>query len=136
MHTKTSVVRHIELGGLEYTLSACIGTNDYYVDVVAWAVTGEVYEEMEVEFDPPKRIYERKGATSSLDTTYDLGEAQRVFEGFIKWDGCSDLTIYPDEDGNNHFCGAQSARSLGLVISAAYDLAKELMGSNCDSSME
>lgn len=51
--------------------------------------------------------YERKGATSGMDTTSNLDEAQPLLAGLIKWDGCSHVN-FGDEEGYVHLCGGRS----------------------------
>lgn len=51
--------------------------------------------------------YEKKGAKSSDDTTEDMEEAQTLFRGLIKWDGCSHV-YFGDEEGYIHLCGFDS----------------------------
>lgn len=102
--------------------------NEFVVNIEAFRVVGEVHSEGGVEFDPPRKEYERKGATNSMDTTPNLDEAQRVIEGSIKWDGCSNLNFFPDEKGYVHFCGKNGAVVMGNLLAAMYDEAKELMG--------
>lgn len=103
--------------------------DNYHVDIEAFAVTGEVYSEKGLEYDPPMKSFARKGARSSMDTTYELDEAQRVIDGYVKWDGCSDLDFFPDRNGNDHFCGKNNAMGLGLLIGEIYEFARELLGS-------
>jgi hypothetical protein len=65
-------------------------------------------------------------------TTYSLDEAQRVVEGYIKWDGCSDITFYPDQGGNVHFCGEKSAKVIGELLRVTYQIAEGFLGDKVD----
>jgi hypothetical protein len=130
---KTVEIIETEINHIMYVLKFKINPEHLYsVEVEAYTVTGEVLRENFVDYDPPKKTYERVGATSSNDTTYSLEDAKRTFEGWIKWDGCSDIQFFPDEMGNNHFCGKASAVNLGLLVSEAYDHAATFMGDKVD----
>ena len=105
--------------------------NEVITKVQCFAVTH--FEEIHFADDPKGKtvegpFFERRGATASNDTTNLLDEAQRVFEGTIKWDGCSDIRFYPDEGGYSHYCGRPGACDLGFLMDNAYSLAKEVMG--------
>lgn len=47
--------------------------------------------------------FRKKGSDSMGDWTENIAEAQPDIEGWIKWDGCSDITFR-----DSHFCGAHS----------------------------
>lgn len=94
--------------------------NEVVVDVEVFRATGEDEGE--------HLLFQRKNAENGMDVTGSLDEAERVLEGDVKWDGCSNLNFFPDCGGNEHFCGKNSAIELGLVLSALYDDARELMG--------
>lgn len=122
-------IKEITINNALYFLVAKdLDPENYHVNLTAIACVGETISEKGVDYDPPKKNFARRGAIHSLDTTYELDDAQRVFSGSIKWDGCSDIDFFPDEEGNNHFCGKQSAIDLGLLLGEAYGFAKEIMG--------
>ena len=73
--------------------------------------------------------YVKVGSNGNGTTTINLEEAQRVLEGYIKWDGCSDFDFYPDHGGNEHFCGKRHAVGLGKLLEFIYDEARIIMGS-------
>lgn len=54
---------------------------------------------------------------------YDLDKAERVIKGSIKWDGCSNWNMMPD-DTLLHFCGKEGAIGLGTLLGRLYDIAK------------
>lgn len=92
---------------------------DCHVDVEVFAIAAEDEDE--------KPLFERRGATNSMDVTEDIENAQRVFNGMIKWDGCSHLNFFPDEEGYVHYCGKSSAVQLGELVGFVYDKAREEM---------
>jgi len=120
-------IKTVKINNTIYYLKAFL-KNEVVVQVDAFQCTGECYQERDVVYDPPRPTFIKIRTTNSLDTTYFLEDAQRVFEGDIKWDGCSSLNFFPDEGGNEHFCGKNSAVALGSLIGEAYQFAKELMG--------
>lgn len=105
-----------------------IKAENYHVNLEIFRSVGECYSEEGVDYDPPRKCFPRKGETNSLNTTYDLADAQRVLQGYIKWDGCSDIDFFPDHGGNEHFCGKPGAVGLGALIDHAYEFAREIMG--------
>lgn len=124
--------KEIMIGNTTYFLKANYKSEDCYVDIETFICVGECYQEKDEIYDPPKKQFPKKGATSSNDTTYNLEDAQRVFSGYIKWDGCSDVDFYPDHRGNEHFCGIKAALALGSLLEASYEFARELMGDKVD----
>lgn len=84
---------------------------------------GEVHSEKDTKFNPPRPIFERRGATSGMDTVYNPDEAQRVISGSIKWDGCSNITLFEDEQGFVHFCGKDGAAMYGKLLEEIYNIA-------------
>lgn len=72
--------------------------------------------------------YVKVGSNGNAATTTNLEEAQRVLEGYVKWDGCSDFDFYPDHGGNEHFCGKKHAVGLGKLLDFIYDEARTMMG--------
>jgi hypothetical protein len=70
------------------------------------------------------RIYNRDGYESSPDPVEHRSLAQALLSGFVKWDGCVDITI---DDEPLHFCGRSNVEEFAQVLTAIYDLAKELI---------
>lgn len=93
--------------------------DDCHVDVEVFAIAAEDEDE--------KPLFEKKGSTCSMDVTEDINDAQRVIEGMVKWDGCSHLNFFPDEEGYVHYCGRTSAVQLGELIGLVYDEARKGM---------
>lgn len=48
-----------------------------------------------------------------------------IFEGFIKWDGCSDFTF-----NNAHFCSPEQAADLGTLMNCCYHQAHDIINGN------
>jgi hypothetical protein len=80
----------------------------------------EAFEVVSVEMSPNEgaKSYARKGATTGEDTTYDVDDAEPTICGFVKWDGCSEMTL-----GRRHFCGAKDVESFAKAIVALHRLA-------------
>lgn len=98
------------------------------VDFFVAEVTGR-----EVDGNVP--MYERKGASSSMDTTSNPREAARYFEGCVKWDGCSHVN-FGDENAYLHLCGVESFRKLASIMAAVYARCGELMRARGVSVLE
>ena len=131
----SKTLKEIKINHSTYIIQAELDNEDLYVNFKVFAVVGECYSEMGVEYDPPKKEFIRRGSTSSMDTTFDLEEARRMLSGTVKFDGCSDLIFFPDESGYEHFCGRKSASNIGQVIDAVYSLAVVMLGSNADGDL-
>lgn len=77
------------------------------------------------EFRP---AYMQKGASGfPCDNSESFETAERYFEGFVKWDGCSHIEFGDDEDRYLHLCGRESFDKLGLIIAAVFERCGELM---------
>lgn len=59
------------------------------------------------------------------ELTTEIDKAEPVIEGFIKSNGCADVDIGHGEGYRNHFCGRESAREIGRMLDAIYDVASE-----------
>lgn len=117
----------------QYTYRLSPGTDGYYVEFEVFHSTGETVWEKGVSIDPPRRNYERKDSRSSNDQTDNIDEAQRMLEGSVKWDGCSNIQFFPDDGAYTHFCGKNGAMEIGQVLATVYDLARVMMGDTvCD----
>ena len=53
------------------------------------------------------------------------------FEGYIKWDGCSNWNI-PPGNFQLHFCGLKPTRDFGTLFERMYFLAAELLPKHKD----
>jgi len=95
----------------------------------------EVFKSWVSMYEDGSKQYPIRGAVSGMDTTDDLEQAQRMFTGTIKWDGCSDLNFFPDEDGYEHFCGRKGAIALGELINQAYEIAWGMMPNSNDREL-
>lgn len=107
---------------------ATFQNNTYSVDFDCYEITGQGQD---TNGDFNVNIYERKGATSSEDETKNINEAQTLFRGSVKWDGCSHVT-FGDEEGYIHLCGKYNWLSLQEALSRVYKKAGEIMGDIAD----
>ncbi len=69
-------------------------------------------------------LYERAGALSSGEDTEDIAEAEIVFSGFVKWDGCSHWQ-WNTEHCMWHGCGLESIQHMGEAMRRVFILASE-----------
>lgn len=81
--------------------------------------------------DPTRLEYERKGASSGMDTVESMDEAQPLADGFVKWDGCTQFNVAPvhvdsRRDLENLFHGISEARRLcAAAMPDTYDRSGE-----------
>lgn len=113
MDEKTIKVEDI-LGESGFTLRWAI--LPHWVDVVAFEKIGTECS------DPPKTLYQRKGATISPDTVYHIDEAEPYLEGYVKWDGCTELN-----QGQPHWCGLSGYKKHCDLLQYIYIRSQQLM---------
>lgn len=89
---------------------------DTYVDCEVFEVVGGIGD---------VRIYERKGAICSDDTTPNIEEAQTYLTVSIKWDSCSHFDF--GKEGYIHFCGVSAYKNHCKLLEFLYKRAFELM---------
>ncbi len=87
---------------------------EYHVRFIVYGIGGYLQPTNE-------RSYRRETGSG---WTESLAEAHADFSGTIKWDGCSDWNMMPDEV-NLHFCSKEGATDLGILLGRLYDIAKE-----------
>ena len=95
--------------------------SEYLVDYKIYDVIG--YDTADNEF-----VYERAGATDSMDTTKDLAEAQIFIQGHIKWDGCSNWSFDVQDECMLHCCDRHDLERIGLILATCWDWTAELCG--------
>ena len=107
--------------------------DDCHVTLEVFQIRHEVTCEKGVVLDPPRKEFQLRGKSGIDEITTELNEASRVLEGSIKWDGCSNLDFYPDEEPMYHFCGKGDLTRYTDMLAKVYDLAREAMGDKvCD----
>lgn len=94
-----------------------INGGEYSAEIIAIEITARDVNTDEIFFS-------RKGSTSSLDTTSSMAEANRAAVAFVKWDGCTEIDFYPDEDGGSHYCGAPALEKFCSMVKELRELAK------------
>ena len=109
------VTRHFEVDGtFGFTIEAIVREH--------W-MTVEVFEIASVSLDDDKPYYERKGATMGGDFVETTGHATKYFEGFVKWDGCIEITV-PE---TIHTCSKDQFLAMGKVMECVWDMGLELI---------
>lgn len=96
--------------------------SDHWCNITAWEIVG-------IESSPVagRVMFQRRGAPTSPDFVYTTDEAEKYLHGSIKWDGCSDLNFWPDDDGYVHWCGPHDFRKHFQLLETIYRRAQELM---------
>lgn len=112
------VIKHFD--DIGYVVWARIGeANDCYVDVKAYAInardTDGIY------------LYQRAGATNSMDLVESINEAELFLSGSVKWDGCSNLRFDEQDHVMLHFCSKKDAVAIGTLLGRVYDIAHDIL---------
>lgn len=89
-------------------------TTETWLDFKAWEVVG-----VEVSPNPGRKSFHAKGLGS--EQVYTVEEAEPDLTGYVKWDGCSEMTI-----GQPHFCGAADVAQFCEVMKAVHALALKI----------
>ena len=71
---------------------------------------------------PEFRMKETEGC-GMIGFTPDMDKAEVYLDGFVKWDGCTELNM-----GQPHWCGAGGYENHILLLAHIYKRAFELMG--------
>ncbi len=89
---------------------------EYHMEFWVYEVAGKI--------EGVENFYEKEGAKSSEETTQKLEEAQTLFQGSVKWDGCSHLS-FGDKDGYIHFCGGEQWAVMMRTMNRVWEIARE-----------
>ena len=103
----------------------------YYYWPINCAVMGfKVYEIMSIPLDESSLEYRVKNSDSN-EFTQDIGKAEVLFSGDIKFDGCINVIFDSQDDCMPHFCG-NPARMFKVIFDRLYTFAAELMPEHKD----
>ena len=80
-------------------------------------------------------LFQESMATSRPTIVESTDNAEVCLQGSIKWDGCSDIHFYPQDEGYNHFCGMRDAKQLGLLLESIYKNSAKLLGVEDDDDL-
>ena len=87
---------------------------DYHAEVEAYELVSSV----------PEKVFAQKNWRSlPSDVTTDIDEGEIYLTGFVKWDGCTELS-----QGQPHWCGPDGYKKHIALIKYIYHRAFELMG--------
>lgn len=95
---------------------------------IRWAYSSHwtdvaVFEKVGTEMsEPPRALYHRKDWSDSSDTVYHIDEAEPYLEGFVKWDGCTELDM-----GRPHWCGLECYRKHCDLLQYIYIRSQQIM---------
>ncbi len=98
--------------------------SDYWADVEVFEY---IAQDINNDGSRGPKSFNRKNFVSSPDPVYSIDEAESYLEGYIKWDGCSELDI-----GCPHLCGPRAYRKHFAILEAIYKRAQELMSHGND----
>lgn len=81
------------------------------------------YKIVAVEDDSGKKFFERRPWKRSGDHVEHIDKAESYLDGWVKWDGCSELN-----QGKPHWCGPNDFKHHMALLKYIYLRAFELMG--------
>jgi len=67
-------------------------------------------------------MFQRKDSPCSPDPVLTVEEAEVYLEGYLKWDGCSDL-----DQGKHHYCDEQGLIRHAMLLNYLWQRAHQLM---------
>ena len=91
--------------------------DDYWASV-------EVYEIVSIECETERILFPAVDCrVLPFDNTDNIDEAEKYLEGYVKWDGCTEL-----DQGRPHWCGPTGYKKHIALLGYIYKRAFELMG--------
>lgn len=111
------IVEHIG-GELGWTITYEIHSHHvefvvYEIACAHWSENGKLVAE---------RGYIRKGGNGPMDNVVSIDDAQSHISGYIKWDGCSEISL-----GDHHLCGKNDVKKMSDLLLTVYKRCGELM---------
>ena len=88
---------------------------DHWADVKAYKV--------EATDENHAPLFWRKGSSTNNGPTPNVDEAESYLEGYVKWDGCTEL-----DQGCPHWCGPDGFKKHFALLRHIYESAFVLMG--------
>jgi len=88
---------------------------EHWTDLKVYKIAGR-------DLDDDRASFDRAGAMNSSDLVYDIEKAETYLEGYIKWDGCSEL-----DQGCPHWCGPRDYKQHIALLEHLYRRSQELM---------
>lgn len=89
----------------------------FAAEIVATQITGRDFY--------ADRGWTKKDGRSNMDLVYDPHEAESYLAGYVKWDGCQEISF---GDGGLHLCGAEDVEHLSQTLIRIFNRCGELMG--------
>lgn len=90
-------------------------TESHWANVTVYEIIGTA--------DNAAPLFNRKDSAFSPDFVYSHTEAEVYLDGFVKWDGCTELN-----QGTPHWCGAHGYKQHCDLLRYIYDRSFILMG--------
>lgn len=109
----------IHLDDLDATL--VMSVYDYWVKFM-------VHQIVQNFTDDPANVHGRewqiRGSATSPNATSSLADAEIFISGSVKWDGCSNWDMMPEEDrpGYFHGCSREHLTNIGEIMARCWDL--------------
>ncbi len=105
----------------DLSITVTFDVHEYCIDFRAVEITATNIVEGDFRAE---RGWPKIGGDSSIDLVYDLAQAERLIEGFVKWDGCSEISF----DGTMHLCGKDDINQLADGLKRIHARCGELLG--------
>lgn len=115
MGERQMVIKHFEKLG--YSIVA--EPSEYFVEYTIYQ-----HEGYEKNGTP---LFHRKDADSYPDPIEDYRNAEPMFKGSVKWDGCSNWDFSFQEMNMFHGCSKTDLINLGLILGEAWSMTKNLI---------
>lgn len=90
----------------------------HWADVTVWEVVA-----LGSSDEPGKKFFDKAPWEGSGNHTENIEEAEKYLDGFVKWDGCTELN-----QGQPHWCGPHGYKKHIAILKYIYQRAHQLMG--------
>ncbi len=105
----------------DFSITVTFVIHEYHVEFRAVEITA--WNIVEGDFRA-ERGWPKTDGNGPLDIVYDPAQAERFIEGFVKWDGCSEISF----DSNMHLCGKDDINQLADGLKRIHARCGELLG--------
>ena len=112
-----SIIEHWD----DISITVTFDVKEYSVDFRAVEITATDIGKGDFKAE---RGWPKDGGDGPLDLVYDPAQAERFIEGFVKWDGCSEISF----DGSMHLCGKEAIDQLADGLKRIHARCGELLG--------
>lgn len=105
----------------DLSITVTFDVKEYHVEFRAVEITATDIVDDGGKWD---RGWPKNGGDGPLDLVFDPAAAERFIEGFVKWDGCSEVSF----DSSMHLCGKDDINRLADGMKRIHTRCGELLG--------